>query len=200
MRIIAGRAGGLKLKPVPGRNTRPTTDRVKESVFGILGERCVDARVLDLFAGTGALGLEALSRGAARAVFVEKQGSAVKVLHENLRATGLAGEAQVIAGDALAALGRLGAPGGRDAEAAEEPFTLVFLDPPYGTGLAEAALERLGAGGGLLAPGAVVVVEHSNHAVPAEQAGTLRLRRRERYGETVVSFYVQEAEGERTGR
>jgi 16S rRNA (guanine(966)-N(2))-methyltransferase RsmD len=159
----------------------------------------VDARVLDLFAGTGALGLEALSRGASRAVFVEKQGGALKVLHENLRTTGLAEGARVLASDALAALGRLEAEVGGSESLAGEPFDLVFLDPPYGTGLAEAVLERLGGGEGVLALGALVVVEHSNHAVPADRIGALHLRRRERYGETVVSFYGREAEGGATG-
>ncbi|HHW13801.1 MAG TPA: 16S rRNA (guanine(966)-N(2))-methyltransferase RsmD [Firmicutes bacterium] len=185
MRVVAGRAGGLRLKAVPGRGTRPTTDRVKESVFGILGERCVDAVVLDLFAGTGSLGIEALSRGAARAVFVERDRSALRVLRENLLATGFADRAQVWARDAMAILAGDGSGGG----GAVGPFDLVFLDPPYGSGLAELAVRRLGERADLLSPGAVVVAEHSNHQALPEKAGGLALRRRQRYGETVVSFY-----------
>lgn len=175
------------MKAVPGRNTRPTTDRVKESVFGILGELLAGARVLDLFAGTGALGIEALSRGAVQAVFVEREPRAAGVLRENLRRTGLAGEARVLVRDVLAALG-----GARGAEVGG-PFDLVLLDPPYGTGLAGAALERLGSEGASLSDEALVMVEHSNHELPPDGVGTLRLVRRERYGETVVSFYRKTA-------
>ncbi|MGE5552387.1 MAG: 16S rRNA (guanine(966)-N(2))-methyltransferase RsmD [Betaproteobacteria bacterium] len=189
MRVVAGRLGGLRLRAVPGRATRPTTDRVKESVFGILGERCEGAIVLDLFAGTGSLGIEALSRGAARVLFVERDPAAVRVLGENLRATGVTGQATVLVKEALAALGLLARKG-------DGPFDLVFLDPPYGKGMVEAALERLGNGNGLLSPGALVVAEHSNHETPPLELGALSLWRRQRYGETVVSFYrVEGAEG-----
>ncbi len=179
---MAGRLGGLRLKAVPGRATRPTTDRVKESVFGILGDRCLGAQVLDLFAGTGSLGIEALSRGATRVTFVERDPGAVRVLRENLRATGLAEQAAILVKDVSAALGLLAREGAG-------PFDLVLLDPPYGSGLVEAVLEGLDQGGGLLSPGALVVAEHSNHEVPTERVGRLALWRRRRYGETVVSFY-----------
>jgi 16S rRNA (guanine(966)-N(2))-methyltransferase RsmD len=182
MRVVAGRLGGRRLKAVSGRTIRPTTDRVKESLFGILGERCQGARTLDLFAGTGSLGIEALSRGASRAVFVERDPVALRVLRENLRSTGVAGEAAVLAKDVLSALGFL-------ARRGEGPFDLVLADPPYGRGLGAAALEQLGRGASLLSPGAVVAVEHANRDALPEQVGNLSLRRRERYGETVVSFY-----------
>jgi 16S rRNA (guanine(966)-N(2))-methyltransferase RsmD len=158
---------------------------VKESVFGILGERCLGARVLDLFAGTGSLGIEALSRGAAGATFVERDPGAVRVLRENLRHTGFAGTARVFVKEAV------GAVRGVATREGGGPYDLVFLDPPYATDLAREALERLGEAGAPLAGGAVVVAEHSNHALPAEEIGLLRLTRRERYGETVVSFYLR---------
>jgi 16S rRNA (guanine(966)-N(2))-methyltransferase RsmD len=159
---------------------------VKESVFGILGERCRGARVLDLFAGTGSLGIEALSRGASAATFVERDPGAVRVVRENLRHTGFADVARVTMKDAVAAVRGLAAREGG------EPYDLAFLDPPYATDLALSLLERLGGAEAPLAGGAVVVAEHSNHALPPEEIGSLRLVRRERYGETVVSFYLRE--------
>lgn len=182
MRVVAGSAGGLRLKAVPGRGTRPTTDRVKESVFGILGERCFGARILDLFAGTGSLGIEALSRGGERALFVEKDPAAARILRENLRTTGFAGAAGVMVKDVTSALRALVRQGDR-------PFNLVLLDPPYGTGLLPVVMERLGAKEAPLSAGALVVAEHSNHEVPPDVIGGLGLIRREKYGETVVSFY-----------
>lgn len=184
MRVVAGQAGGLRLKAVPGRGTRPTTDRVKESVFGILGQRCLGARVLDLFAGTGSLGIEALSRGADRAVLVERDRAALRVLRENLESTGFTAQAEVWPRDVLSVLADAGC---REVEKAGA-FDLVFVDPPYGSGLAEVVVRRLGESG-CLAPEAVVVAEHSNHQALPDRAGTLVLRRRQRYGETVVSFY-----------
>ncbi|MDG2124071.1 MAG: 16S rRNA (guanine(966)-N(2))-methyltransferase RsmD, partial [Verrucomicrobiales bacterium] len=119
MRVIAGESGGVPLK-VPKTVTRPTADRVREAVFSILAERVVGARVLDVFAGSGALGIEALSRGAESAVFVEQNRGACEVLRGNLEKTGLVGWAGVVCGDALKCVGKLG-----------REFDLVFADPPY---------------------------------------------------------------------
>ena len=133
MRIISGRLKGRKLKSVRGARTRPTADRVRESLFNILGPESVrDAVVLDLFAGTGALGIEALSRGAARAVFVEKAQPAVTVLKSNLAACELTQTARVIQWDILKNLNCL--------KHCEKPFTLVFLDPPYDRGMVKTTL------------------------------------------------------------
>lgn len=194
VRVVAGRAGSLRLKTVPGQRTRPTTDRVKESVFGILGEACLEARVLDLFAGTGSLGIEALSRGAARAVFVELDRGAARVLRDNLRSTGFTQQATILVKDVLTALRT---PAVREQSAG---FDLVLLDPPYGTGQLAEALEVLGRADAPLAAGALVVAEHSNHEVPPNEVGSLALWRRKRYGETVVSFYRRTTAGaERSG-
>lgn len=187
MRVIAGLVKGRPLKAVPGRNTRPTADRVKESVFGIIGGRILVDAVLDLFAGTGNLGIEALSRGAGRAVFVEKDRRALETLSQNLASTGFAaaqGQASVAALDVLRFLtdGRC-----RRVEWTG-PFGLVFADPPYGLGLAERTLSALRGFPGL-APGALVVVEHAAHDILAEAYGALDVVRREKYGETIVSFY-----------
>jgi 16S rRNA (guanine966-N2)-methyltransferase len=146
MRIIAGALKGRRLAPVHGR-IRPTAAKVRESVFNILGDAVLGVRVLDLFAGTGALGIEALSRGAAATVFVEDHPGALKVLRRNLEDLGLGGQATVWPLPVMAALKKLAGRG--------EGFDLAFLDPPYGGGEAEAALKALaslGPGGGRTQP------------------------------------------------
>src|SRR6266542_2894008 len=139
-RVIAGRARGRRLA-APGEGTRPLADRVKETLFAILEPVLPGATVLDLFAGSGAAGIEALSRGAARVVFVDRDRSATAVIERNLRSTGLAGPTSIVRrSDALAYLD--------GAAATDGPFDVVVLDPPYeDVGLLEAALERLGAPG-----------------------------------------------------
>ncbi|HLT58782.1 MAG: 16S rRNA (guanine(966)-N(2))-methyltransferase RsmD [Limnochordales bacterium] len=180
MRVIGGRCRGMRLRSVPGMETRPTTDRVRESLFNILAPWVPGARVLDLFAGTGALGIEALSRGAREAVFVERNPRAVRVLRANLDHTGLAPQAQVRVGDAVRELARLGREGRR--------FDLVFLDPPYGRGLARDALLAL-AEAAVVAGEAWVVVEHSGREEMPERAANLAKARAVRYGDTVLTFY-----------
>lgn len=131
MRVITGSVRGRKLKDVPGLDTRPTTDKVKEAMFSIVQFDIEGRTVLDLFAGTGQLGIEALSRGAARCVFVEENREAVRVIRQNLTTTGLLDRAEVIQGDSLAYLGRC-----------REKFGLAFFDPPYASSLLEEALAR----------------------------------------------------------
>ena len=145
-RVIAGRAAGRRLTAPPGEGTRPLADRVKQTLFAILEPDLVGARVLDLFAGSGAAGIEALSRGAAGAVFVERDGRAAKTIAENLRVTGLAGPEAVVVGAEVAAWLR------REATAAER-FDIVIVDPPYAeTELLAAVLARLGEADAPLAP------------------------------------------------
>jgi len=152
MRIIAGRFGGRCVKVVEAPGLRPATGRVRESLFSMLlsrGALFPGARVLDLFAGAGSVGIEALSRGAGRAVFVERSPAVAKVLRENLRGLGLSPEeARVMEADVAKALPRL----------AGQAFDLVAIDPPYGHGLLPPALAGLAAHG-LVAPGGVVVAE-----------------------------------------
>jgi 16S rRNA (guanine(966)-N(2))-methyltransferase RsmD len=177
MRVIAGSLGGRRLKAPAGRRTRPTADRVREALFSMLGELS-GARVLDLFAGTGALGIEALSRGARSAVFVERERGALEVLRENLRALGLGGElAQVRSLDAVAAV--------RAASEAGEKYDLLLIDPPYGEARRWQS-ELAAAIGPLLAPGARAVVESDRRAplrldVPVE--------RERRYGDTCITIH-----------
>ena len=179
MRIIAGEFRGRRLAAVKGR-IRPTSDRVREAIFNVLGPVVADARVLDLFAGTGALSLEALSRGARDAVLVEDQGAALEVLRRNLAALGLEDQVRVLPIPVQKALKKLAGQG--------ERFTLIFLDPPYERGLALKTLSAL-QGSGLLLPEARIIAEHSQRETLPEQVGKLILRQCRRYGDTQVAFY-----------
>jgi 16S rRNA (guanine(966)-N(2))-methyltransferase RsmD len=170
-------------------------DRVKESAFGTLAGRLVGARVLDLFAGSGAAGIEALSRGAARADFVERAERAVAAIEENLRRTGLADAARVHRTEALRFLREAaGRPG-------EGGYDVVLLDPPYGDPAMLAALELLG-GGPLLSREAIVVAKHFWRDPLPERVGTLQRERTRRFGETALTFYTfaPASQGEERGR
>ena len=186
MRIITGRARGARLKTPKGLLTRPTSDRVKESLFSILGGRVVGRRVLDLFAGTGSLGLEALSRGAASAVFVDR--ATEHVLRENAEHTRLNETARILRGDVFSVLSRLAAEGA--------VFDLVFCDPPYHKGLWERALTALDASP-VLSEGALVIVESGEDEKELPSLTRLSLVREERYGHTtrVRIFEILEDEG-----
>ena len=145
MRVIAGRYGGRRLQAPPGAATRPTSDRVREALFSVLGDRVAGARVLDLFAGSGALGLEALSRGAERAVFIETDRAALTAIAANVQALAAAGRASIRATDAL----RLPRDG---------PFDLILADPPYEAGSGTAVVAAVHAAN-WLAPGGWLAVE-----------------------------------------
>ena len=171
MRIVGGRFRGRALRSPSSDATRPTSDRLRETLFDVLAHRYGDpvagARTIDLFAGTGALGLEALSRGAAHVLFVEDGTEARAMIRDNVEALGVAGLCRIFRRDATK-LGDVGA----------APFDLAFLDPPYGKGLGEAALQSLAAGR-WLAPGALCVLEDAAGAVPAVPAGFEVVERRE---------------------
>jgi 16S rRNA (guanine966-N2)-methyltransferase len=181
LRVIAGSAGGLSLVAPKGGAARPTTDRVKESLFAALGpERIVDASVLDLYAGSGALAIEALSRGAARAVLVERDHAAVRAVRRNLATTRLRSQARVQ--DSTVATFLAGKP------PVERPFDLVFLDPPYGATAAEVGrvltgLDRTG----WLAGSASVVVERSSETAPAAAPEAWETTWERGYGDTLVT-------------
>ena len=134
MRVIAGSAKSMPLKTIPGMETRPTTDRIKETLFNILQPYLCQCRFLDIFAGSGGIGIEALSRGAGFCVFIEKNRKAVKIIEENLKFTKLEGRARVLSQDAAAALLFL---------EGEEPFDCIFMNPPYGKSLEEQMLKIL---------------------------------------------------------
>jgi 16S rRNA (guanine(966)-N(2))-methyltransferase RsmD len=175
MRVIAGMYGGRRIAAPPGSRTRPTSDRVREALFSILGARVDGARVLDLFAGSGALGIEALSRGAESAVFVDDAPAAVRAIRANLDALGAG--AEIRRADALRFLGA--APG------SGAQYDLVFLDPPYR--LADTLADRLSeALPAVLAPGAVAVAESDRRAPLALDLPQLDERR---YGDTLIRIY-----------
>ncbi|MDO5345595.1 MAG: 16S rRNA (guanine(966)-N(2))-methyltransferase RsmD [Lachnospiraceae bacterium] len=134
MRVIAGKARRLPLKTVPGQNTRPTTDRIKETLFNMLQNDLYDIRFLDLFSGSGGIGIEAISRGAREAVFVEHDRQALNCIRENLRFTRLETQARVMGTDVLTALARL---------EGEAPFQIIFMDPPYDQEWEKRVLEAL---------------------------------------------------------
>lgn len=186
MRVIAGKFRSRQLKSLKGPALRPTSDRLRETLFNVLGPSVEGSRFLDVFAGTGAIGIEALSRGATEVVFLENHAPAAKLIRENLIALGIRAGSRVIAGDALRSLARLA----EQCNAAGPAFDLVFLDPPYAaTREYEQVLEFLGASR-LLAPSAIVVAEHSRKLELPEAAGTLRRYRILRQGDACLSFYV----------
>ncbi len=180
MRIIAGALKGQQLVTPRGHRTRPTADQVRIALMDSLMPHLPGARFLDLFAGAGGVGLEALSRGAARAVFVESDPSAFDALRRNIAALRLARQTRVVRGDVGRMLGMLAAQA--------ERFELVFLDPPYGAGLVDATLARLGEGA-LTEPAAIVVAQHFTKQPPAETIGALRAFRARRFGETTLTFF-----------
>jgi 16S rRNA (guanine966-N2)-methyltransferase len=181
VRVVAGRFGGRRLSAPPGRGTRPTSDRVREALFSILGP-LDGARVLDLYAGSGALAIEALSRGAASAVLVERDPRAVAVIRANLRALGLGEpEARVHAGPARSAL--------RNASERGDTYDLVLLDPPYRSA-PELGRELSAALEPLLAAGGRVVTE-SDRRAPLELL--LPLTHERRYGDTLIRIHAHDA-------
>ncbi|MBI2160796.1 MAG: 16S rRNA (guanine(966)-N(2))-methyltransferase RsmD [Candidatus Rokubacteria bacterium] len=180
MRVIAGAFKGRRLVTPRGQATRPTADQVRIALLDTLGPWLPGARVLDLFAGAGGVGLEALSRGAAHATFVERDGHAVAALDANIRTLGVEEATRVLRLDVLRALARLAAEGQR--------FEIVFLDPPYDADLTAATLEALG-GGQVTAPEALVVAQHPTKRVPADAYGALHAFRARRFGETTLTFF-----------
>ncbi|MDF2936394.1 MAG: rRNA ((966)-N(2))-methyltransferase RsmD [Paenibacillaceae bacterium] len=180
MRVISGTAKGRHLKAVPGMGTRPTTDKVKEAVFSMIGPYFDGGMVLDLFAGTGGLGIEALSRGMDRAVFVDMDKKSIDVVRENLAVCRLEQAAEVYRNEAERALKVLAKK--------ESSFDLVFLDPPYRMKTADKLMEEMH-NLGLLAPQAVVLVEHASDFRYLESFGPFVCRRLALYGETAVAIY-----------
>ena len=185
MRISAGEHRGRRLQSPKGQRTRPTSDLLRQAMFNVVETRVQGARVLDVFAGTGAVGLEALSRGAAAVTFVERDRQALASLRANLASLGVASRARVIAGDALAALAELAR--------ARESFECVFVDPPYDSELALRSVEVL-APGGILSENALLVVQAFHKSVLPARIETLSRWWDRRYGETRLTVYRKESE------
>lgn len=183
MRIISGSARGRRLLSPKNYRIRPTADRVKESLFNILSVLMgsfAECRVLDIFAGTGNLGIEALSRGAAQAVFVDSHKESAALAAQNLRLLGFTDRGRVLESEALSAL--------RSLEKRDSTFSLVFIDPPYRQGLAEKVLEYL-ADSALIDDNSLVVAEISSGEVLPTAFGALREFDRRAYGDTAIAFF-----------
>lgn len=176
MRVIAGKARGRKLLSAPG--IRPITDRVKSALFDILGERIEGARFLDLFAGTGSVGIEALSRGAEKAVFVERDPAVARILRENLRRTGLEDRATVVQEDVFRFLNR----------EPSQTFDVIYIAPPQYRGLWSQTLLALD-GKGFLAPGGLAVAQIFPKEFEELPLVNLELQDKRRYGSTLLCFY-----------
>ena len=192
LKIIAGERRGAILATPKGLETRPTLGRVRGSLFMILMPWLEDARVLDVFAGSGALALESLSRGASHATLIESARPALDAIQANLAKLHFQDRARVITRDALACLPEA-------APAGKEPYDIIFLDPPYNEGICHKALERLARHGrAWLAPGGIIAAQHGRDDTVNETYGDFHRIRHKDYGETKISFYqfpVEEEQG-----
>lgn len=182
MRVITGSARGRRLKELEGMETRPTTDRVKEGIFNIIQFDIEGRKVLDLFAGTGQLGIEALSRGAASAVFVEQRRDAAALIRDNLKITDLSDRGRIVNGEALAFLA-----------SSKEKFDLIFIDPPYAANLWESALEAISRFD-ILSNHGIIICESPLEREMPEMKAPYSLHRTYRYGKIKVTTYHREEE------
>lgn len=180
MRVITGTARGRRLKSLEGLETRPTADRVKEGVFNIIQFDLEGRRVLDLFAGTGQMGIEALSRGAASAVFVEQRRDAAAIVRDNLKTTQLESRAKIVCGDAMAYLA-----------SAKEKFDIIFIDPPYAAKLWDSALAAISRFD-ILSNHGIIVCESPMEQEMPEMQPPYCLHRTYRYGRIKVTTYHRE--------
>lgn len=178
MRIISGSAGGMKLFAPAGLNTRPTTDRVRESVFNIIADEIFDAGFLDLYGGTGANGLEAVSRGAAKAVIVELSSKCAEIIKRNITKTGFDGQAEILIMDAVKAVSFLDNKG--------LLFDVIYMDPPFGKNLALKTLREIAASH-ILAENGVIIAEHGGDETLADIDG-FEIYKRRKYGASTVDF------------
>ena len=182
MRVITGTARGRKLKEPAGMETRPTTDRVKEGIFSSIQFELEGRRILDLFGGTGQMGIEALSRGAVHCTFVDLRKEAVSVIRENLTLTGFSEQARVIQGDALAFLSR-----------SRENFDVIFLDPPYDSGLLEKTMELVTTID-IVSENGIIVCENGSNAGWPAVFPPYRLQKEYRYGKIKTALYRRQAD------
>jgi 16S rRNA (guanine966-N2)-methyltransferase len=184
IKIIAGSAKGHNIKTLKGTETRPTTNRVKESLFNILAPHIAESKVLDLFSGSGSLGIEALSRGAEHAVLVDNNRASMAIISENLQHTKLADKARVLNLDYIRALQLLKKEGAK--------FDIIFLDPPYNKNFIQNTLKNL-IDNDIISKNGILVAEHNLKDILPEKEGKLKMIRSEKkYGDTVLSFYRPE--------
>ena len=185
MRVVAGIARGRKLLTRDSEETKPTLDRVKEAMFSMLTPYLNGARVLDLFSGSGALGIEALSRGAAHCIFCDKSKECCDIIKKNLESTGLGDQATVLQGDYTGLLKRL--------KQREETFDLILLDPPYNKGFEQETMKLL-SWYGLCESGTIALCEHAFEDKMPEQNGTFYRIKEKKYGTVGVSLYEKKDE------
>lgn len=183
LRVTAGKAGGRVLKAVPGMGTRPTGDKVKEALFSMIGPYFTEGTALDLFAGTGALGIEALSRGMDHAVFVDHDRRSVQTIRDNLRMTGLAGQAEVYCNDALRALRAMAKRG--------IAFDLILLDPPYQLDVLDSIVMPM-METGIVHDRTVIVLEQDAERALPDVIGMFRCIRQASYGSAQIAIYKQD--------
>lgn len=186
VRVISGSARGLKLNTPGDDRVRPTTDRVKESMFNIVQDWVYDGQVLDLFAGSGALGIEALSRGASQAVFCDNSLDSIKIIKSNIEKARVVDRSQIVSGDFKRCL--------RDMEAKNQSFDMIFVDPPYYKGLFEEVLDTIRACK-ILKKDGIVIVEHDAKR-PIGQVEGLEVYKEKKYGITMLTFYCLEDDDE----
>lgn len=180
LRIISGELRGKKLSSVPGRMTRPTSDRVREAIFSIIGHQVIGAQVLDLFAGSGLMGIEALSRGAAFALFIDHHPKPISVIKKNLTACRF---------ESVSSVRQIDLGGPRNTlTTCQNKFQLAFMDPPYDRQIIVPTLLRLHEGG-VLDTGALIVVEHGSSLPPMDRDMPFLLSDQRKYGKTLVSFF-----------
>ena len=186
VRVISGSARGLKLNTPGDDRVRPTTDRVKESMFNIVQDWVYDSQVLDLFAGSGALGIEALSRGASQAVFCDNSLDSIKIIKSNIEKARVVDRSQIVSGDSKRCL--------RDMEAKNQSFDMIFVDPPYYEGLFEEVLDTIRSCK-ILKKDGIVIVEHDAKR-PIGQVEGLEVYKEKKYGITMLTFYCLEDDDE----
>ena len=179
VRVIGGTYGGRRLRSIDGLRVRPTSDRLRETLFNILAPRIADSRFLDICAGSGAVGIEALSRGASHTTFIDKSMHACSVIRANLAALGI-DQMNILNRDAVAALKRL--------HEKQNQFDIVFVDPPYASEIYAQVMETLGSTA-LVAAGGIVVVEHLAKARPQDDYGEMRMYRHVKQGESALALY-----------
>ncbi len=179
MRVIAGKYKGRRLRAPRGREIRPTSDRLRESIFNIIGAEIAGHNILDIFAGTGAMGIEALSRGAEHAVFIDKHYQALEAVRANVNPLGASRHWDIIRWDAGLNL--------RCLAALDLSFGFAFMDPPYNRGFADRALKHLAASNAMV-PGGLVVLEHHHLERFSPQGNGMSLQDQRRYGKTLVTF------------
>ncbi len=176
MRVITGSVRGKKLSVLEGNDVRPTTDKVKEAIFSIIQFELPGAKVLDLFAGSGQLGIEAISRGAEKVFFVDKAKASINIITENISATGFEDKSKVIFMDSLDYL-----------KSSKEKYDIVFLDPPYNHGILEQVLPLLESH---MNNGGRIICEHEQRLILPEKIGSICLKKKYKYGKIEVSQYI----------